>query len=51
MDLDKAKFINLSSVAPRDDAVAEILLHVYYNGNIQAELFQKERLVNKSPWF
>ena len=35
MDLDEAKFVNLSSVAPEDDAVAEILLHVY-NGNINS---------------
>ena len=48
MDLDKAKLVNLSSGAPVDDAVAEILLHVYDNGNIQAELFQKEHLVNKT---
>ena len=43
MDLDKAKLVNLSSGAPVDDAVVEILLHVYDNGNIQAELFRKER--------
>lgn len=36
MDLDEAKFVNLSSVAPGDDAVAEILLHVYDNGNINS---------------
>ena len=36
MDLDKAKLLNLSSGTPVDDAVAEILLHVYDNGNIQA---------------
>ena len=36
MDLGKAKLLNLSSGTPVDDAVAEILLHVYNNGNIQA---------------
>ena len=36
MDLDKEKLLNLSSGTPVDDAVAEILLHVYNNGNIQA---------------
>ena len=39
MDLDKEKLLNVSSGAPVDDAVAEILMHVYDNGNIQAELF------------
>ena len=47
-DLDKPKLVNLSSGAPVDDAVAEILLDVFDNGNIQAEFFQKERLINKT---
>ena len=36
MDLDKAKSLNLISGTPVDDAVAEILLHVYNNENIQS---------------
>ena len=43
--------VNLSSGAPVDDAIADILLHVYDNGNIQAELFRKECLVNKTSLF
>ena len=39
MDLDKPKLINFSSGGPVDDAVAEILLDVFDNGNIQSELF------------
>ena len=59
-ELDRAKLVNLSSGAPVedadddapvDDAVAEILLHVYDNGNIQAEISRKERLVNKMSLF
>ena len=41
MDLDKSKLGNLSSGAPVHDTVAETLLDVSDNGNIQAELFQK----------
>ena len=51
MYLDKAKLVNLNSGAPVDDAVVKVLLHVYDNGNIQAELFRKERLVNKTSLF
>ena len=48
MDLDKVKLVNLISSTPVDDAVAaESLLHAYDNGNIQAELFPKGRLVNR----
>ena len=39
MDLDKPKLINFRSGGPVDDAVAEILLDVFDNGNIQSELF------------
>ena len=51
MDLDKAKLVYLSCGVPVDDAVAEIHLHAYDNGNIQAELFRKERLLNKTSLF
>ena len=51
MDLEKAKLVNLSSGAPVHDAVAEILQHVYDNGNTQAELFRKEGLVNTTSLF
>ena len=60
MDLDKVKLVNLSSGAPVDDAdddapvddsVAEILVNVYDNGNIQAKFFRKERLVNNKSLF
>ena len=50
-DFDKTKLVYLSSGAPLDDAVAETLLHVYDDGNIQVELFRKERLVNKTSLF
>ena len=46
MDLDKAKLVNLSYDATVDNSVAEFLLHVYDNWNIQAELFRIECLVN-----
>ena len=39
MDLDKPKLVNFRSGGPVDDAVAEILLDVFDNGNIQAERF------------
>ena len=39
MDLDKEKLFNLTSGAPVNNAAAVILLHVYDNGNTQAELF------------
>ena len=48
----------MSSGAPVDDAVVEILLHVYDNGNIQTELgniqtelYRHECLVNKRSLF
>ena len=47
MDLDTVKLVNLISSTPVDDAVAESLLNAYDNGNIQAELFPKGRLVNR----
>ena len=49
MDIAKVKLVNLSSGAPVDDAIVEIL--VFHNGNIQAELFQKESFVTKTSLF
>ena len=37
--------------APVDDSVAEILVNVYDNENIQAKFFRKERLVNNKSLF
>ena len=51
MDLDKAKLSILTSGAPVDNAAAVILLHVYDNGNTQAELFWIAHLVNMTSLF